>query len=240
MEREKGIVLYKDILHNKALNSSEKIVLSIYKYFTKNGRYKCCSMTNEEVSQELEISIVQLKRIKKHLKELGLIKTSGIKVYYNEGYQDDTTRGINMIPPQYQDDTSKGIKMIPHNNNEESIDPPYKGSIDSNNNKENESSVGLIEETNLDSLSNEENKPKTNWDLVLDNLTDYYKTTEKIEYLKTTSNGIIDKINSIPREEFNAYNTCNVIRDKLIEKFNVEPYEAKDIEKKEPTGHFLY
>ena len=72
-----------EILKLKDLNITEKVVLSIYKYYTEQGKYKCCSLSKPQIADELGISVDYVKDIKKHLKELGYIKTDGgIRVIY--------------------------------------------------------------------------------------------------------------------------------------------------------------
>ena len=202
MEKEKGIFLYDDILHNEDyhLTISEKIVLSIYKYYTKNGKYKCCSLTNEEVAIKANISRQRLKEIKIHLKKIGLIKTTGIKVYY---------AGMKILPDRYENTTSTGMKILPHNK-------------ENKNNKENK----------------ENKESKTNFDQALNNLSDYYKTTEKIEYLKSNYGEYINKINSID-DDLSIDSISKNIKNAIIKKFGVEPIQIIDIEKKESTCHSI-
>ena len=78
----KGLFIPDEILKKDGLTTTEKMVLSVYKYYTENGKYKCCSMTCEQVADELNISVWYINKIKKHLKELGYIRASGIKVTY--------------------------------------------------------------------------------------------------------------------------------------------------------------
>ena len=72
-----------EILKLKDINITEKVVLSIYKYYTEQGKYKCCSLSKPQIADELGISVDYVKDIKKHLKELGYIRTDGgIRVIY--------------------------------------------------------------------------------------------------------------------------------------------------------------
>ena len=78
-----GIFIPNEILKLKDINITEKVVLSIYKYYTEQGKYKCCSLSKPQIADELGISVDYVKDIKKHLKELGYIKTDGgIRVIY--------------------------------------------------------------------------------------------------------------------------------------------------------------
>lgn len=66
----------------KELNSSERCVLAIYRHYTIEDEQHYCSVTNSQIADYLNISVVYVKKIKKHLKELGYIKTDGTKVIY--------------------------------------------------------------------------------------------------------------------------------------------------------------
>ena len=78
-----GIFIPNEILKLKDINITEKVVLSIYKYYTEQGKYKCCSLSKSQIADELGISVDYVKDIKKHLKELGYIRTDGgIRVIY--------------------------------------------------------------------------------------------------------------------------------------------------------------
>lgn len=77
------VVITDEILKMNDLGGTEKIVLGFYRYYTVEGRYKCCCMTNSQIAEYLNISIYNLRKIKAHLKQLGYIRTDGgIKVTY--------------------------------------------------------------------------------------------------------------------------------------------------------------
>lgn len=115
-ERQKGIWIPNEILQDKRLDLSTKIVLAVYKYYTIEGELHCCMLTNSQISDKIGISTPTVQRAKRLLKELKLIKSDGgIKVWY-KGYQNDThnnassntntsERGIKMTPQGYQNDT---------------------------------------------------------------------------------------------------------------------------------------
>lgn len=170
-----GIFIPKEILKVDGLSSTEKMVLSLYKYYTENGKYKCCSLTKPQIAEELCISVIYLKKIKKHLVELGYIRTSGIKVFYvgikgdtivsTNNEQGDTivsTGGYQSIQGGYQSihqgDTivsSKGIPEYPHKKEKEEKKEIKK-----------------------------EKKGVSNFDLLLEHLPSDYKTPERIEYIE--------------------------------------------------------
>ena len=88
-----GMFIPNEILLNESLKGMERILLAFYWYYTVNGELHCCIMKNEDVCKEVGISEVRkMQRMKSHLKELGYIRTSGIKVYYigdNRGDKND-------------------------------------------------------------------------------------------------------------------------------------------------------
>ena len=79
-----GIFIPMEILEIEEINNTEKMVLSIYRYYTVNGDLHCCTLKNEDICKIVQLKDESnLRRIKKHLKELGFIRTDGgIKVTY--------------------------------------------------------------------------------------------------------------------------------------------------------------
>ena len=112
----KGLFIPDEILKKDGLTATEKMVLSVYKYYTENGKYKCCSLTCEQVADELNISVVYIKKIKKHLKELGYIRSSGIKVTYL-GVKDCTIVQSESVP-EYTIVSPKSIPEYTHKKEE--------------------------------------------------------------------------------------------------------------------------
>lgn len=152
-----GVFIPKDILKIDGLTTTEKMVLSVYKYYTENGKYKCCSMTCEQVADELNISVWYINKIKKHLKELGYIRTSGIKVTYL-GIKDCTIVQSKSVP-EYKEDCTivQSESVLEYRHKEEKRKKEIK----------------------------KEEKMMTNFDLLLSRLPKDYHTPERIDYLKT-------------------------------------------------------
>ena len=80
----KGLFIPDEILELKDLSNTECMVLAIYWYYNVEGELHCCMLTNKDVCRKARIKDERkLQRIKKHLKDLGLIRTDGgIRVYY--------------------------------------------------------------------------------------------------------------------------------------------------------------
>lgn len=132
----KGIFIPEKILGLKDLNLTEKIIYSIYYFYTFNGDGSC-HLTNETLATTLGITLVTFKKAKKRLKDKGYIKTNGgIKVEATginfipiTGGKEiiPITEGINIIPITEGDKnytteggknyTSNRYKNYPHNNN---------------------------------------------------------------------------------------------------------------------------
>lgn len=171
-----------EFLKNKELNHTECLVLAMYKYYTENGEYKCSSKTKPQIAEELGISPRYMKKIKRHLTELGLIKSSGIKVFYvgikgdtivptnNEqgdtigttgGHQSD--QGGHYRDPQRDTIVStKGTPECPHKKEKEK---EYK---------------------------KEEKRGFGNFEQLLGKLPEEYKTPERIDFIKEN---FMDKLN---------------------------------------------
>ena len=154
-----------EILKLKDINITEKVVLSIYKYYTEQGKYKCCSLSKPQIADELGISVDYVKDIKKHLKELGYIRTDGgIRVIYlgiQGGDITPTGGGYNTQGGGYN--THQVGDITP---SEWGIYPPHK--------KEKKDKKEI----------KKEKKVMTNFDLLLDKLPSDYKTPERIDYIK--------------------------------------------------------
>ena len=166
-----------EILKLKDINITEKVVLSIYKYYTEQGKYKCCSLSKPQIADELGISIDYVKDIKKHLKELGYIRTDGgIRVIYlgiqggditpNDEIQGGditpTGGGYNTQGGGYN--THQGGDITP---SEWGIYPPHKK-----------------EKKDKKEIKKEEKRIMTNFEMLLDRLSSDYKTPERIDYIK--------------------------------------------------------
>ena len=200
-----------EILKLKDINITEKVVLSIYKYYTEQGKYKCCSLSKPQIADELGISVDYVKDIKKHLKELGYIRTDGgIRVIYlgiqggditptGGGYN---TQGGGYNTPQVGDITPS----------EWGIYPPHK--------KEKKDKKEI----------KKEKKVMTNFDLLLDRLPSYYKTPERIDYIKDKYEERINNTDIVDIESWfiNIRNELNT----------VYPIEYK-AEKKKPISNTI-
>lgn len=208
-----GIFIPNEILKLKDLNITEKVVLSIYKYYTEQGKYKCCSLSKPQIADELGISVDYVKDIKKHLKELGYIRTDGgIRVIYlgiQGGDITPTSGGYNTQGGGYN--THQVGDITP---SEWGIYPPHKKE------KENKKEI------------KKEKKVMTNFELLLDRLSSDYKTPERIDYIK-------DKY----EERINNTDLIDGIMDSWITNIKIELNQQFPmnyvIEKKKPISNTI-
>lgn len=220
-----GIFIPNEILKLKDINITEKVVLSIYKYYTEQGKYKCCSLSKPQIADELGISVDYVKDIKKHLKELGYIKTDGgIRVIYlgiqgGDITPSNETQGGDITPTGGGYNTQGGgyntHQVGDITPSEWGIYPPHKK-----------------EKKEKKEIKKEEKRIMTNFDMLINRLPDYYLTEERMNYLKENYR---DKINNADMS--NGMFDCWLINIKN-ELNRVYPIEYK-VEKKKPISNTI-
>ena len=151
-----GIFIPIDFYKDKNLKGMERDVLALYKYYTENGKYKCCSLTCQQIADEFDISVWYINKIKKHLKDLGYIRSDGgVKVTYI-GQQVGSTVPTKSVPQYRVDCTTVQSKSVPQYTHK----------------KEKEEKKEIKKEK------------MSNFDLLISRLPDDYKTQERIDYLR--------------------------------------------------------
>lgn len=171
------IFIPEEILKVEELNNTESMVLSIYRYYTINGDLHYCTLKNEDICKMVRLKDESnLRRIKKHLKELGFIRTDGgIKVTYL-GVKEDLN--------------------VPHKETGEDLNVPQGGQISppgrTNKSKREDKKVPHKEEERKEKRLKE---GVTNFDLLLEHLPSDYKTPERIDYIKDKYKERINDIN---------------------------------------------
>lgn len=206
-----GIFIPNEILKLKDLNITEKVVLSIYKYYTEQGKYKCCSLSKPQIADELGISVDYVKDIKKHLKELGYIKTDGgIRVIYlgiQGGDITPTGGGYNTQGGGYN--THQVGDITP---SEWGIYHPHKK-----------------EKENKKEIKKEKKRIMTNFEMLIHRLPDYYLTEERMNYLKENYK---DKINNADMSDGMFDCWLINIKNELNRVYPME-YKVEKVNKKE-------
>ena len=200
-----------EILKLKDINITEKVVLSIYKYYTEQGKYKCCSLSKPQIADELGISVDYVKDIKKHLKELGYIRTDGgIRVIYlgiQGGDITPTGGGYNTQGGGYN--THQVGDITP---SEWGIYHPHKK-----------------EKENKKEIKKEEKRIMTNFEMLIHRLPDYYLTEERMNYLKENYK---DKINNADMSDGMFDCWLINIKNELNRVYPME-YKVEKVNKKE-------
>ena len=106
-KKKQGIFTPFEFYKIKELSSLDLDVLSFYRYYTLEGHKHCCEISNEKICEKFEgrFGVRNLQKIKKKLKDLGLIKTDGgVRVWYiglpemnNEGDEQQCVPGANNL-----------------------------------------------------------------------------------------------------------------------------------------------
>ena len=168
-----GIFIPMEFQELEGLTNTESMVLAIYKYYTEKGNLHYCSLRNEDICKMVRLkNESNLIRIKKHLKELGYIRTDGgIKVTYI-GVKGDievspgvTYKSVNpdieVTPPRHISQSGVTYKSV-------------KGDIEVTHKKEKKKKRN----------KKEEKKEMTNFEKLVELLPVDCKTQEKIDYIK--------------------------------------------------------
>lgn len=77
------IVIPDEIQYDNELSWPERVLLSIYKFYTEDGELHCCLLGTKKLMAMADIGRSSFFNAKKHLRELGYIECEGdIKVTY--------------------------------------------------------------------------------------------------------------------------------------------------------------
>ncbi len=170
----KGIFIPMEFQEIEELTNTECMVLAIYKYYTETGDLHCCSLRNEDICKMVRLKDgSNLRRIKKHLKDLGYIRTDGgIRVIYlgiQGGHRSPSKEDIEVPQGGHRSPPGRTYKS-----KREDIEVLHKK-----------------EEKEEKRIKKEE---MTNFDLLLTRLPSDYKTPDRLEYLKEE---YMNKINNM-------------------------------------------
>ena len=110
-----GLFVPTEILKAEGLNTNEKLVLSVYWYYTTNGTLHKCTMTNSQIAEQIGLSERIVQRSRKRLKELGCIYSgTGLSVTYI-GVPKMVPTGTKIGMEGYQNWHHRGTKNGTHN-----------------------------------------------------------------------------------------------------------------------------
>ena len=179
-----GIFIPMEFQEIEELTNTESMVLAIYRYYTIKGDLHCCSLKNEDICRMVKLKDERyLRRIKKHLKDLGYISTDGgIKVTYlgiKEGVQTLPREGVQ-TPQGGCTDPGRGV----YKSKKEGVQTPHKEEKEDKKRKK---------------------EGMTNFDLLIGSLPKDYQTPERIDYIK---NNYINRLNEIDLNEGGALDSC--------------------------------
>lgn len=208
-----GIFIPKEFYKNIELKGLERDILALYKYYTENGTSKCCCLNNSQIAEIFCVSERYLRMVKRHLRELGYIRTDGgIKVYYI-GFEVGSTVPIDRKHSSYQ--TGSTVPQV-------GSTVPIKQEAQFLHKKEKKEKKEI----------KKEKKVMTNFDLLLDKLPSYYKTPERIEFIK-------DKY----EERINNTDLIDGVMDSWITNIKIELNQQFPmnyvIEKKKPISNTI-
>lgn len=206
----KGIFTPIEIQTLDTITWTEKALLSIYYYFTTEGKYKCCSMKNEDLyKNELKISKNTFERAKKHLKELGYIRTNGgIRVWYL-GIKPKETKEIEETV-----ETTVEVETV----------EPIEETVETVEIKEE-----IVEEVEPIKEKNEV-MDKTNFERIVEQLPREFQKEEYITYVKEENSQFIKNLNSFEYGDLNLQQYLTQIREVINQRFH--PYADKEVEQK--------
>lgn len=216
-----GIFIPTEFFKIKGITNTERMVLSIYKYYTEKGKYKCCSLSNLEISEVLGMSRRNIIEIKNHLKELGLITTTNGKIVYYVGKrgEEELTSGseVQFTSGGEPEFTQSEAGFTPEG--EAEFTPEVKpGSL-----------INVKKNNNIKKEYKEERKD--NFERIIEALPSYYKTDDKIAYIKTNYATWIEKVNK--SEEINTDSCISQIKNVINLVFGAEEIKMDAAKKKQ-------
>lgn len=165
---------------NDLKSMTEKAILAIYQYYTEQGKYKCCTLTKPQIADELNISVNTVKEFKKHLKDLGYIRTEGKNKVFYVGVQQGATAPSK--PDKEQGATAPPLGATAPPN--QVLQHPITGCY----------STPLHKKENKKEKRNKK-EGVTKFDQIMSLLPVRHHTPEKEEYLKNKYGDKIDNVN---------------------------------------------
>lgn len=181
------------------LNQTEEKLLGIYKYYTEEGDFHHCALKNSTLAEMLYVKERTIQYAKKHLKELGYIKTNGgIRVWYI-GICDNATKNEIAKPKTAVKTKSEKPKII------------EKETVKELENKQ------IVEETVIKNTD----MGNTNFERVYEQLPNEYKNEDIKNYLLTEKEDMVYKVNSFKSEDLIIDNQISQLKEIIKDKFNI-------------------
>lgn len=207
------------------LTQIEEKLLATYRYYTIKGDYHHCALTNKKLAEMLYVNERSIKRAKKHLKNLGYIKTNGgIRVWYV---------GIGVEETETVDEEVDEVDEVDEQV-EEKVEEQVEETVEEKVKKTEITENEQVEETD-NKIDNKKDivMEKSNVERIIDTFGDFYKTPDKLKYFYDKKQEWVDKINQADYKEL-AVSTCaSQIKDVINDKFGYPEVEAIPNTKKE-------
>ena len=205
MKKIKCITLYPEVYSNKDITFSEKVYLSVIRYYTIEGRTHCCKFSDKEMAEELEMDIKFIRKIKCNLKKLNLITVTDDGIIYNKitsSKEETSLPNSNTSLPYSNNPLPYSNNSLPNSNN----------SLPNSNEKfykyiENQQVARVNKENKEENKKNKDNKPEekfeTNFEFIFSKVKENYRTEENKTYLINNFKDKIDYFNNMSKEDLN-------------------------------------
>lgn len=234
------------------LTQIEEKLLATYRYYTIKGDYHHCALTNKKLAEMLYVNERSIKRAKKHLKNLGYIKTNGgIRVWYVGIGVEETVDDVEEVDEQVNevDEVEEQVnetEMSETKPVEEEVDEKVEEQVKKTEITENEKVIEQVEETN-NKIDNKKDivMEKSNVERIIDTLGDFYKTPEKLKYFYDKKQEWVDKINQADYKELVVSTCASQIKLVINTEFGYPEVEAipnpkkKEVKSEEFEGCFI-
>lgn len=185
------------------LTQIEEKLLATYRYYTLKGDYHHCALTNKKIAEMLYVNERSIKRAKKHLKNLGYIKTNGgIRVWYvGIGVEETETVDEEVDEVDEVDEVEEKVNKTEITENEEVIEED------------------IVKQVETDIVMEKENK--SNFDKLVEQLPDEFKHEEMVKYLMSEKSENIEYINSVDFSKLNTEMYITQFKTIISDNFNV-------------------
>ncbi len=159
MKELKCITIYPEVYNNKDLTPTEKIYLSVIRYFTLNGKTRCCRLSDKEMSEELLIGIPSIWNMKSKLKKLGLITIGENCIKYASSNNEEASSNNEEASSNNEETSSNNEETSSNNeetssNNEETSSNNEENPCNTNENQQ----VTEVNKYNKKEIKKEKNK----------------------------------------------------------------------------------
>ena len=195
------------------LTQIEEKLLATYRYYTLKGDYHNCALTNKKLAEMLFVNERSIQRAKKHLKELGYIKTNGgIRVWY-VGIDIEETETVDEVD-EVNETVDEVDKQVEEQVNKTEITENQEVIEEETDNKTNNKTDIVME------------KSKSNVEKVIESLDPFYQDPEKLKYFYEKCKVWVELINNLNPNEFNYSMAVTGIKSCINKEFGYPEVKA--------------